>query len=221
MTEAPSLRTTLATLSALRSFRYLALGAGFTAFVTYGTGNFGPSFLARTYHLGSGEIGTILGLVGGIAGMCGTFLGGFLGDRFGGRDARWYLWVPALCLTAAVPLRILGYAVDDLRLATILTGATELLALTYLGPVIAMSHAMVPPAMRAFTSSVLFLALNLIGLGLGPLFTGLVSDALTHRMGPDAIRWAMAATCLAGLPAAACFYLASRTLRQDIATTTT
>ena len=63
----------------------------------------------------------------------------------------------------------------------------------------------------------LFLALNLIGLGLGPLFTGLVSDVMTARIGPGGIRWAMAATCLAWLPAVACFYLASRTLRQDIA----
>ena len=69
-------------------------------------------------------------------------------------------------------IRILAYSVDDLRIAVALKGLSELLALTYLGPVIAMSHAMVPPAMRAFASSILFLVLNLIGLGLGPVFTG-------------------------------------------------
>ncbi len=187
--------------------------------MTYATGNFGPSFLARTYHLKSGEIGTILGLVGGIAGMSGTYLGGFLGDRFGARDARWYLRVPAICLTIAIPLRIAAYLVGDLRIASALIGITELLALTYLGPVIAMSHAMVPPAMRAFASSILFLALNLVGLGIGPVFTGVLSDGLTPRMGPDSLRWALAITCLAWVPAVSLFLLATQTLRQDTTAT--
>jgi len=215
--EAPPLRTALATLWALPAFRFLAIGAGFNAFVTYGTGNFGPSFLIRIHHLLPGQVGTALGLIGGLAGMAGTLLGGVLGDRFGSRDARWYLWFPLICTMVALPLRILAYLVDDVRVAVALTGVTELLALTYLGPVIAMSHAMVAPAMRAFTSAVLLLALNLIGLGLGPVFTGMVSDVMTAQMGPDGLRWAMAATCLGWLPAAGCFLLATRTLRQDIA----
>ncbi len=220
VTEAPPFRDAVALLWGLRSFRYLALATGFTTFVTYATGNFGPPFLARIHHLKSGEIGTILGLVGGIGGMIGTYLGGYLGDRFGARDTRWYLRVPAICLAIALPLRIVVYTVDDLRIAVPLLGLTELLALTYLGPAVAMAHAMVPPAMRAFASAILFLVLNLIGLGLGPVFTGLLSDTLTVRMGPDGLRWAMAATCLAWVPAVALYLLATRTLRQDTAAAT-
>ena len=217
VTEAPPFGEAVATLWRLRSFRYLALATGFTTFVSYATGNFGPSFLARIHHLKSGEIGTILGLVGGIGGMIGTYLGGYLGDRFGARDTRWYLRIPAICLAIALPLRIVAYAVDDLRVAAPLLGLTELLTLTYLGPAVAMAHAMVPPAMRAFASAILFLVLNLIGLGLGPVFTGLVSDSLTSRMGPDGLRWAMVITCLSWIPAVALYLLATRTLRQDTA----
>ncbi|MFN0178485.1 MAG: spinster family MFS transporter [Gemmatimonadales bacterium] len=214
--EAPPLRTAVTTLWSLRSFRYLALAAGLSAFVTYGTGNFAPSFLARTFQLTPGQIGTALGLIGGLCGMAGTYLGGFLGDRLGARDIRWYLWIPALLTILALPIRVASYAVPDPALALALKGVSELMALTFLGPVIAMSHALVAPGMRAFTSSVLFFVLNLVGLGLGPVFTGFLSDALLPRFGADGLRWAMAVTTLAWLPASALYLLAASTLRRDI-----
>jgi MFS family permease len=214
--DAPPLRTAVATLWSLPSFRWLALAAGLSAFVTYGTGNFAPSFLARTFQLTPGQIGTALGLIGGLGGMAGTYLGGFLGDRLGARDVRWYLWIPAVLTILAMPLRIIAYSVPDPALALALQGTSELMALTFLGPVIAMAHALVAPGMRAFTSSVLFFVLNLVGLGLGPVFTGFLSDALLPRFGADGLRWAMGVTTLAWLPASALYLLAATTLRRDI-----
>jgi MFS family permease len=148
--------------------------------------------------------------------MAGTYLGGFLGDRLGARDVRWYLWIPAGFTILAMPLRIIAYTVPDPALALALQGTSELLALTFLGPVIAMAHALVAPGMRAFTSSVLFFVLNLVGLGLGPVFTGFLSDALLPRFGADGLRWAMAVTTLAWLPASGLYLLAATTLRRDI-----
>ncbi len=214
--QAPPLRTTLTMLWRLASFRYLALAAGFTTFVSYGTGNFGPSFLARSHHLGTVEIGILLGLIGGLGGIAGTYLGGYLGDRAGVRDMRWYLWIPAIALTIALPLRITAYLVPDLRIVYPLLGGTELLFMTYLGPSIAVSHALVTPSLRAFISSILFFTFSLIGLGLGPLFTGLVSDQLSGRFGPDALRWAMAINCLAWIPAIGLYLRAAAALPGDL-----
>jgi MFS family permease len=198
------------------TFRWLALAVGFTSFVTYGTGNFGPSFLARVHHVPSGQIGTILGLLGGFGGMAGTYLGGWLGDRFGARDARWYLWVPAIALTVAAPFRVAAYFVPDTSAIYPLLAGTELLLLTYLAPSIAVAHFLVSPSLRAFTSSILFFALSIIGLGLGPPFTGLMSDVLAPRFGAESLRWALAATSLASLPAAGCYLLAAARLRRDL-----
>jgi predicted MFS family arabinose efflux permease len=214
---APPLRDSLKTLWNLRSFRYLGLAFGFTAFVTYGNGNFGPSFLARTFQLSSGEIGTVLGLFGGLGGMAGTYLGGFLGDRLGGRDIRWYLWVPAIALLIAIPLRLAAYLVDDLRLVYPLLASTELLFLTFLAPSLAVAHALVAPALRAFTSSILFFGLSVIGLGMGPTFAGFLSDQLTPSFGIDGLRWSMAITSLAALPAAGLYLMAAARVRGDLA----
>ena len=47
--------------------------------------------------------------------------------------------------------------------------------------------------MRALASSILLFILNIIGLGLGPQFTGIASDILhaTTDLGADALRWAL------------------------------
>ena len=69
--------------------------------VSYGSGNFLPSFLIRNHGLSLAEVGTVLALVVGLSGAIGTFLGGYLGDKFGSTDKRWYLWVPMLGIALA------------------------------------------------------------------------------------------------------------------------
>ena len=71
--EKPTFRETLAFLKGLRSFWYLALGCAFTAFTSYGNGNFFPSFLIRNHGMSLSEVGMVLALVSGICGAIGTF----------------------------------------------------------------------------------------------------------------------------------------------------
>ena len=87
----PSLGETLRLLAGYRSFWYLSAGAGLTAFVGYGNGNFTPSFLMRSHDFEVNEVGVLLAIFGGGGGMVGTLLGGYLADRFGETDKRWYL----------------------------------------------------------------------------------------------------------------------------------
>ncbi|MGB5324655.1 MAG: MFS transporter, partial [Pseudomonadales bacterium] len=100
----PTLRETMQLLKSYRSFWYIAAGTGFTAFVGYGNGNFAPSFLIRSHGFSVGEVGVILAFFGGGAGMIGALLGGFLADKLGTRDKRWYVWLPACASLLAVPL---------------------------------------------------------------------------------------------------------------------
>ena len=45
-----------------------------------------------THGFSSTEAGLIIGMLTGVAGGLGTYSGGWLGDRFAGRDPRWRLW---------------------------------------------------------------------------------------------------------------------------------
>ena len=73
----------------------------------------------------------------------------------------------------------------------------------FLGPTLAMTHGIVSIRMRALASAFLFFVLNLIGLGLGPLITGMISDLLEPSLGSEALRYALVIVVLAGLPSPA------------------
>lgn len=89
---------------------------------------------------------------------------------------------------------------------------------TYLGPGIAIVHGLVPPAMRALSSAVFFFVLNLIGLGLGPLTAGLLSDRFTASHGEDGLRYALLVVSAIGSLGVLCFVQAARQLPRDLET---
>jgi predicted MFS family arabinose efflux permease len=213
----PCWKDTFAELSSYRSFWYLAAAGGLTAFVGYGSGNFAPSFMVRNHGLEMAEVGIVLAIFGGGGGMLGTFLGGFLADRLGVREKRWYLWVPAISGALALPLGFPYLLLDDTAVVIGFLFVVTIMINTYLGPSLAISHALVPPAMRALTSAILFFVLNVIGLGLGPLTTGLLSDFYAPHFGADSLRYAMLTVGVLGSPAVLLYFLAARHLPADLA----
>jgi len=213
----PSLGETLRVLSSLRSFWFIAAGTGFAAFVGYGTGNFAPSYLIRTHGFSVAEVGVVLAVFGGIPGILGTFLGGFIADRLGKRDVRWYAWGPAVAGFLAFPLGLPYLLGSDTVMVIGFMSLATLMINTYLGPCLAVSHSLVPPAMRALTSAVLFFVLNLIGLGMGPLTAGVLSDYLTGIYGTDGLRYAMLIVGLIGTLSIPMFLLAGKHLKADLA----
>lgn len=213
----PTLKETLGVLSGYRSFWYLAFAAGLTAFVGYGSGNFAPSFMVRSHGLEMGEVGIILAIFGGGGGFIGTFLGGYLSDKLGVKDKRWYLWLPAICGAIGVPLGFPYLLTDNTTLAIGFMFFVTIAISTYLGPCLAISHSLVPASMRALTSAILFFVLNMVGLGLGPLTTGLLSDYYSNFFGVDALRYAMLTIGIIGSPAIVLYILAARHLPGDLA----
>mgnify|MGYP002700114850 CR=1 FL=1 len=214
--ETVTFKHTLSSLWRLHSFRFFTVGAGLTAFVSYGVGNFLPSFLVRSHGFTPIEVGTSLMLTTGVGGALGTFIGGYLADKYGQRDMRWYLWVPAIPAIFGPALIISSMFVSDSNMALVLLFFATVLGALYLGPVIAITHTLVSPSMRAMASAILFFILNLIGLGLGPLTVGLISDALSPTLGSDSLRYAIAAVSLVGLLSMVCFYIAASKLPRDI-----
>ena len=103
-------------------------------------------------------------------------------------------------------------------LAIILAIPGAILGPMYLGPTFATTQTLVPPAMRSTASAILLFVLNLIGLGLGPVFAGFLSDTLRPGYGEESIRYSLLILAVAGnIWSALHYYLASRTLREDLA----
>jgi len=201
----------------LKSFRHMAVGAALHAFYAYGASAFIPSFFQRSHGMDTGELGTYLGIISLTAGVTGTFLGGYLGDLLGPRDARWFMWVPALATLAFLPFGLCLYIWPDPYLALILYLPGSILGGMYLGPTFAMTQTLVAPTMRALASAVLLFVINLIGLGLGPQWVGILSDWLEPSYGIESLRYALLSTTIVFAGWSILHYaLASRTLRDDL-----
>lgn len=213
----PSLMDTLQALARYRSFWYLAAGCGLTAFAGYGNGNFVPSFLQRIHGMEVGATGALMAVAGGGGGLIGTLGGGFLADRLGTKDRRWYLWIPAIAGVVSLPFGIAYLLSNNLTLTIGLLFVTTIFINTYLGPSIAIAHELVPPAMRALTSALLFFVLNAIGLGLGPLTAGILSDHFTEIYGDEGLRYAMLIVALIASVGILMFFLAAKNLPADLA----
>lgn len=213
----PSLSETIEMLRRYPSFWLIAIACGLTAFGGYGVGNFLPVYLWRSHGFEGSELGVLMAFGGGGAGMVGTFLGGRLADSFGAGEPRWYLWLPALASTLALPLVLPMLLSDSTLLVIPAIVVVTALTNTYLGPSLAMCHALVPPAMRALTSAILFFVLNMIGLGGGPLVAGALSDVFQESYGTDGLRYALVVVATISATGIGFFVLAARRLPEDLA----
>jgi MFS family permease len=155
-------------------------------------------------------------ITSGLGGAIGTIMGGYLADKLGAKDMRWYLWVPAIPTLFVPPLIIVAMFLDSSSLALACLFFSAIFGAFYLGPTIAITHTLVTPSMRAMASAILFFVLNLIGLGLGPLAVGAISDALAPSLGSDSLRYAIAAVSIVALLSMVCFYMAAKRLPADL-----
>lgn len=166
------------------------------------------------------KVGLYYGISAGVGGLLGTYAGGLLSDTLANRynDLRWHMRVPLLSTLGAIPFYwFVLLFVDSGSAAAILWTIPAFVGGMYMGPCLSMTHGMVGLRMRSVASAVLFFVLNLIGLGIGPWATGLLSDFFRPEYGDHSIRYAMACMALVNIWCAAHYHAANTTLREDLA----
>jgi MFS family permease len=197
------------------SFWLMAFGAGMSSLCGYGLAFWVPSVLIRSFGfdlVGVGQFAGSLLLIGGTAGV---FAGGWLADRMGGRDRGNYAKLPAYAWLLTAPLFAAGLLSTSPVLAWLLLLAPHGLNILWLGPITTAVQHLVPPHMRATASASFLLINNLVGLGLGTLVMGALSDAMTAAYGDEALRYATVLCLVFYLIAAALALLAVKPLRKD------
>jgi MFS family permease len=214
--EAVPLSRVFPMLARKPSFWLLAFASSLSSLCGYGLALWTPSILMRTFHLDLIHTGQFLGSLLLIGGTAGVFAGGWLADRFGTKDARWYARLPAIAWLITAPTFAIGLFSDSLWVAWPLLLIPNALNILWLGPVTTAIQQLVPRPMRSTASASFLLINNLIGLGVGPLLMGRLSDAMTSTYGENALRNAVV-LCLGFYVLAAILALAaSKYLRRDI-----
>jgi predicted MFS family arabinose efflux permease len=216
----PGMFDVLSTLWQRRSFRHLTLAAALHSVVWYASGAFNNAFLQRSHQMSVSEAGYWIAVLSAIAGF-GTFLGGFLSDRLSVRfkDRRWYMWVPGIATLCCVPFQFLAYLSPDRAVVLPSFVGLMFMAAVFFGPSFAMTQALATLRMRSVATSLLLFIQTLIGNGLGPSVTGLISDLLSPSFQQNSLRYALVVIGVVNVWAALHYLIGSRSLRQDLETT--
>jgi MFS family permease len=212
---APPFLAVAATLARTPSFWLLSFGAASGSILGYGLIFWLPSFFSRSFGLELAEVGWFYGSIVLVGGVAGTWLGGWIGDRVGAANPGAYALVPAVCFLIAAPAFAAGLFAPSLGLGWILFVVGQMLALAWLGPVIAAVQHIVPPNMRATASASFLFINNLIGIGFGIFFLGFMSDRMTAAHGDDALQYSILYGLGFYLLSAAIYFLAAARLPKD------
>lgn len=199
-----------------RAFVLLLFAGSAASFLSYGKTTWTTIFFQRTHDLTPGQVGLWFGLIGGIGGMLGTWLGGWLADRFGAKNRRHVLSAPAIGMALAVPIAIAAYQAPSWPLALVLLFVPTVFNSFYYGPCYSAAQGLVPLKARAIAAATLLFFQNLIGLGLGPLFFGMLSDGLQPAYGADSVRYVLYGAAVLGLVPAFFFWRCSLHLDAEL-----
>lgn len=216
------------------SFWGLSFGAASSSMMGYGLIFWLPSFFVRSYGetlpaffswmpaflvpadpspllYASYFYATIL-LLGGVAGI---WFGGAMADRYGPERKAAYALVPAGAFLATIPFFVIGVLAPSLWVAFPAFVALQALSLVWLGPVISAFQHLVQPNMRATASAIFLFVNNLVGIGVGNLVIGVLSDSLTAQFGDEALRYAILSGIVFYVLAAALFIMTAPRLKRD------
>ena len=86
----------------------------------------------------------------------------------------------------------------------------------YHGPGLAIIQSVTPSSMRATVSAILIFIISLVGLGLGPLAVGMISDFLNPIYGKESLRYALMSTALLNVWAGVHYILAGSAFAREM-----
>lgn len=172
-------------------FIFTGLACGLTSFCSYGLLNWTPAFLSRVQGMSLGQISGYFGVLVAGSMVVAAWIGAMIADKAGARNPIWYALLPGLGMLVALPFLFGFTMVDDWSLSLLLLAPPTMLTSIYLVPALALLQNRTPPQYRATVSATLLFLLNLLGLGCGPLFVGMVSDRLTPVYGPAGLGMAL------------------------------
>ena len=208
--EDGSLWSAIQRISALPGFPAIALAVGTTAVSGYGLGVWSPSFMIRVHGLSLVDAGLYLGLIGVFGGILGTLLSAILVDRLAQQDARWQLRLPMIGVLISIPTQALFllwpaehvWMLGDrpFPVALVFMFFSAIFASFWIAPSYAAVQNLVPAHWRTQAAALLLFILNLLGMGLGPLVVGWLSDVY-GGLGDVSIRYALLSSlifCAAG-----------------------
>lgn len=177
-----SLQPGVMTILSIKSWWWMALGIAFASFASYAISGFQtkflrllePDFSPRTFIIW-------IGIINGTFYVAGTYFGAKLVDWKAKTDIRAYGTIPAISILFALPLAVAAFWAPSIALHLMIGAALQLCLGVYLGPSFAIAQTLAPVKLRAMSTALFFFVLNMIALGGGPTFAGVMIDVFLGK----------------------------------------
>ena len=213
----PSVMESLRILARIKSYVILLISAGLTAFSGYAFAAWIFHFVGRTHGLSYEQFTIPLAVAIGIGGGIGIYLGGVATDRWAKKDLSSYFLIPSIVHFISVPLYVLTICVGSPWLCFGFLFLVMALHASVAGPYYGVVQNLAPVNLRAFAIAIFAFFTVVIGLGIGPLITGWMSDILARTMGEaDGLRWSLTALTPFWAVAGLMTLLARKALIRDL-----
>lgn len=187
----PPFKQVLTTVWQQSTTRHIVMAFVVSYFFSQGIAQWLPTFFIRSYGITAAEAGTWLAFSWGAMGLIGIYLGGHLAEKYAGAKEGLQLRccavgnvVMGLCYIAIFLSTNQYQTIVFLSIAAMAGGAIS-------GPIFSAIQSLVNPQIRSVTLALIFLMGNFIGLGLGPVAAGAVSDLLLPIYGDESLRYAL------------------------------
>ena len=188
----PDIKEVVTTLWKGRAFRHLVMTYCLINYLWLGTGVWVPTFFMRIHGMNAAEMGLWLGFGLGVGGLLSTYLGGYLATRYAKQRESLQM------KSVAVLLLLCGFACIPWWLTEKKIVALILMVVVFAGilpmlvaPLYSAIQNLVEERMRAVALALILMLANLIGLGLGSLAIGTVSDLLVPSFGQESLRYSL------------------------------
>lgn len=195
---------TLAELFRMPSFLCLVLAGGAAAIAGYAIGTWSPSFLIRSHGLNLQQAGFLVGVVGGTGATVGTLTCGILTDRMARRDAGWQIGVPLLGTLISIPFalayflwpQVTAFIIGGIAIpqAFLFYSVFGFFGVWWATPCLSAITHLFPATRLAQATSIFLMSMTLLGVGIGPLLVGMLSDFYVKGMGAESLRYALASS---------------------------
>ena len=215
----PSLISTILYFLSRPAMRHIPLAGAISGIGLWAMGVWLPTYFIRVHSMGSGEVGTWMALIYGIGGGIGVIYGGYLSDRAvkATGDSRWYMWISMLTVLISAPFAFPIFLSKTPLPAFLFLIIPITVIHMSLGPITAMIQGLAGLRRRAVAAAFYLFLANLVSMGVGPVFVGIMSDYFNPRYGNESLRYALLVIVFVTfLWSAIHFFLAARTLREDL-----
>lgn len=230
------LREFMRLLSAKRSAWFIVASAALSAMVSLGGYAFVASFFLRVFKSDLAQwsaaleasfgvsmgpvaiVGVTFGIGSGLMAALGIHIGGRIADAYVSRSPSVLLWLPAWAKVAWAPLSIASMFAPNLGLAFVFYFLSSITTGMAAPSMHAAMLGLVDARSRATVTAVFLIVTTLVGMGLGPLLVGGLSDLFNHGLGlgpVEGLRYSKLVLVLLMLPAAGLMMMAAGQYARD------